>query len=108
QDSHVKRLWRTRREPVQRHGLKKILLMKWKMNNGEWKMTRAGRILHSPFSILHFLLFIACLIPFGQLAYRAYTGDLGVNPIETITRFTGSWGPVFFLGLRAGTRVGER
>ena len=45
-------------------------------------MTRAGRILHSPFSILHFLLFIACLIPFGQLAYRAYTGDLGVNPIE--------------------------
>ena len=35
-------------------------------------MTRAGRILHSPFSILHFLLFIVCLIPFGQLAYRAY------------------------------------
>ena len=33
-----------------------------------------NELLHSPFSILHFLLFIACLIPFGQLAYRAYTG----------------------------------
>ncbi|MBI1995868.1 MAG: sulfoxide reductase heme-binding subunit YedZ [Deltaproteobacteria bacterium] len=35
--------------------------------------------------------FLACLIPFGQLLYNAYQGDLGVNPIETITRFTGSW-----------------
>ncbi len=35
--------------------------------------------------------FLICLIPLGQLLYRAYTNDLGVNPIETITRFTGSW-----------------
>ena len=35
--------------------------------------------------------FGACLIPFGQLLYNAYQGDLGANPIETITRFTGSW-----------------
>ncbi|MBI2180980.1 MAG: sulfoxide reductase heme-binding subunit YedZ, partial [Deltaproteobacteria bacterium] len=35
--------------------------------------------------------FLACLIPFGQLLYNGYQGDLGVNPIETITRFTGSW-----------------
>ena len=35
--------------------------------------------------------FIICLIPFGQLLFRAYSDDLGANPIETITRFTGSW-----------------
>jgi len=35
--------------------------------------------------------FLACLIPFGQLLYNGYQGDLGVNPIETITHFTGSW-----------------
>jgi sulfoxide reductase heme-binding subunit YedZ len=37
------------------------------------------------------LAFLICLIPFGQLLYRAYGGDLGANPIDTITRFTGSW-----------------
>jgi sulfoxide reductase heme-binding subunit YedZ len=35
--------------------------------------------------------FLICLIPFGQLLYRAYASDLGANPIETITKFTGSW-----------------
>ena len=29
------------------------------------------------------LAFLVCLIPLGQLAYRAYTDDLGANPIET-------------------------
>ena len=42
-------------------------------------------------------VFILCLIPAAQLAYQAYTGDLGVNPIETITRFTGSWALIFLL-----------
>ena len=42
-------------------------------------------------------VFILCAIPFGQLAYNAYTGDLGVNPIDTITRFTGSWTLIFLL-----------
>jgi sulfoxide reductase heme-binding subunit YedZ len=32
-----------------------------------------------------------CLVPLAQLAYRAYFDDLGANPIDTITRFTGSW-----------------
>jgi sulfoxide reductase heme-binding subunit YedZ len=44
------------------------------------------------------LAFAACLIPFGQLLYRAYTDDLGANPIETITRFTGSWSLFILLG----------
>lgn len=35
--------------------------------------------------------FALCLVPLGQLAYRAYSDDLGANPIDTITRFTGSW-----------------
>ena len=42
-------------------------------------------------SYLKPLAFAICLIPFGQLLYRSYTSDLGANPIETITKFTGSW-----------------
>jgi sulfoxide reductase heme-binding subunit YedZ len=43
------------------------------------------------------LVWIVGLIPFGQLAYRAYSGDLGANPIDTITRFTGSWALLILL-----------
>jgi sulfoxide reductase heme-binding subunit YedZ len=43
------------------------------------------------------LVFPLCLIPFGQLVYRAYGDDLGANPIDTITRFTGSWSLMFLL-----------
>jgi sulfoxide reductase heme-binding subunit YedZ len=43
------------------------------------------------FTRLEPLAFVICLIPFGQLLFWAYTGDLGANPIDTITRFTGSW-----------------
>jgi sulfoxide reductase heme-binding subunit YedZ len=49
------------------------------------------------FSFLKPLAFLACLIPFGQLLYNAYRYDLGANPIETITRFTGSWTLIFLL-----------
>ncbi len=70
-------------------------------------MTSTGPILRYPLSIIHFCLkpaaFTACLIPFGQLAYNAYTGDLGVNPIDTITRFTGSWALIFLLTCLAVT-----
>jgi sulfoxide reductase heme-binding subunit YedZ len=37
------------------------------------------------------IVLLICLIPFAQLLYRGYIGDLGVNPIDTVTRFTGSW-----------------
>ena len=43
------------------------------------------------------LIFIICSIPAVQLASQAYIGDLGVNPIEFITRFTGSWALIFLL-----------
>ena len=49
------------------------------------------------------LVFILCSIPLGQLAYQAYTGDLGVNPIETITRFTGSWALIILIASLAVT-----
>jgi sulfoxide reductase heme-binding subunit YedZ len=54
-------------------------------------------------SYLKPVAFILCLIPFGQLLYRAYTNDLGANPIETITRFTGSWSLLILLASLAVT-----
>ena len=41
--------------------------------------------------------FIVCLIPLGQLLYYAWTENLTANPIEFITRFTGSWALIFLL-----------
>ena len=55
------------------------------------------------FSWLKSLVFVACLIPLGQLAYRAYNADLGANPIDTVTRFTGSWALMFLLASLAVT-----
>jgi sulfoxide reductase heme-binding subunit YedZ len=43
------------------------------------------------------LAFVLCSVPLGQLAYNAYVDDLGVNPIDTLTRFTGSWALIFLL-----------
>jgi sulfoxide reductase heme-binding subunit YedZ len=37
------------------------------------------------------IVFLACLAPFALLAYRIAYGDLGANPIETITNDTGIW-----------------
>jgi sulfoxide reductase heme-binding subunit YedZ len=37
------------------------------------------------------IVFAACLIPFAYLLVLAASGNLGVNPIETITLFTGRW-----------------
>ena len=36
-------------------------------------------------------VFVAALGPFGWLVYNAFFGDLGVNPVETITNHTGIW-----------------
>jgi sulfoxide reductase heme-binding subunit YedZ len=37
------------------------------------------------------VLFLACLEPLGWLLYNFFWGDLGVNPVETITNHTGIW-----------------
>lgn len=36
-------------------------------------------------------VFVACLAPAAWLLYRALWGDLGVNPLETLTNETGIW-----------------
>ena len=43
------------------------------------------------------VVFLACLFPLGQLLYDAYTGNLGANPIEAITHFTGDWALIILL-----------
>ena len=43
------------------------------------------------------IVFLACLIPLGLLGFDAYTDNLGANPIEVITRSTGTWTLVFLL-----------
>ena len=43
------------------------------------------------------VLFIICLMPLGTLAWRAFYGDLGANPVETITHSTGDWTLRFLL-----------
>jgi sulfoxide reductase heme-binding subunit YedZ len=37
------------------------------------------------------VVFAACLVPAARLLYRALWGDLGVNPLETLTNETGIW-----------------
>jgi sulfoxide reductase heme-binding subunit YedZ len=49
------------------------------------------------------VVFLACLIPFAQLAFNAYNDDLGANPIEFITRFTGSWALILLIASLAVT-----
>lgn len=42
-------------------------------------------------------VFLACLAPLGRLGWNAYGGNLGANPIEAITHFTGDWTLTFLL-----------
>jgi sulfoxide reductase heme-binding subunit YedZ len=41
--------------------------------------------------ILWWLLFVVCLVPAGLLGWRASQGDLGADPVQEITHFTGDW-----------------
>ena len=43
------------------------------------------------------VLFLACLLPLGRLAWRGFHSDLGANPIEAITHGTGDWTLIFLL-----------
>ena len=36
-------------------------------------------------------IFLACLVPLAHLAWMAFHGELGANPIEYITHSTGTW-----------------
>ena len=41
------------------------------------------------------ILFLISLIPLGRLVWLGYMDDLGANPIEFMTRSTGTWALVF-------------
>lgn len=45
--------------------------------------------------LLKSTLFLLSLIPLGRLVWLGYLDDLGANPIEFITRSTGTWALVF-------------
>lgn len=47
-------------------------------------------------SVIKALVFLLALIPFGRLAYGAFTDGLGANPLEFITWNTGEW-TLYFL-----------
>jgi sulfoxide reductase heme-binding subunit YedZ len=37
------------------------------------------------------ILFLLGLVPLGFLIWKGITGHLGINPVETINRYTGDW-----------------
>jgi methionine sulfoxide reductase heme-binding subunit len=43
------------------------------------------------------IVFLACLVPLGRLAWKAYHSALGANPIQVITWSTGTWTLVFLM-----------
>ncbi len=47
--------------------------------------------------VFRVLVFAACLIPLGRLLWLGFHGGLGANPIEFITRSTGTWTLTFLL-----------
>ena len=46
---------------------------------------------------LRVAIWIACLLPLARLAWLGTTGGLGANPIEFVTRSTGTWTLVILL-----------
>jgi sulfoxide reductase heme-binding subunit YedZ len=43
------------------------------------------------------VVFFLCLLPFFSIVWRIFFGDLGANPVETITFATGDWTLRFLL-----------
>lgn len=50
-------------------------------------------------------IFSICLLPFLLTVYGAFTGQLGVNPVETIIRNMGDWALYFLFITLAATPV---
>jgi sulfoxide reductase heme-binding subunit YedZ len=49
------------------------------------------------------LVFLLCLAPLASLAWRWWTDDLGINRLEFVARYTGSWTLNFLLASLAIT-----
>ncbi|GMR17767.1 MAG: protein-methionine-sulfoxide reductase heme-binding subunit MsrQ [Gammaproteobacteria bacterium] len=41
--------------------------------------------------LIKIILFFLCLIPLAWLVWRGLNAELGANPVETVTRYTGDW-----------------
>lgn len=54
-------------------------------------------VMVSNIKILKPIVFLAALTPLAWLLYAAISGNLGVNPIETVTRTLGDWALKFIL-----------
>lgn len=50
-------------------------------------------------------VFFLCLVPLFRLAWKAYSGLLGANPIEVITHSTGDWTLIFLCMTLAVTPI---
>lgn len=55
--------------------------------------------------LLKWAIWIAGLLPLAWLSYRFLTDDLGANPIEEITHFTGDWSLRILLAALAVTPI---
>jgi sulfoxide reductase heme-binding subunit YedZ len=51
------------------------------------------------------ILFVLCLVPMAVLVWRGFDGNLGANPVETITHETGEWALRFLLFTLAITPI---
>lgn len=51
------------------------------------------------------VLFVLCLVPLAVLVWRGFEGNLGANPVETITHETGDWALRFLLFTLAITPI---
>lgn len=67
-------------------------------------MSAAGRVLR-PVALAKVVVFLAALVPAALLVRGMLTGDLGVNPAETIQLQTGRWALKFLLASLAVTPV---
>jgi len=55
------------------------------------------KIQHLKLNILKASAFSMCLLPLALLGHDAFRNSLGANPIEVVTRSTGTWTVVFLL-----------
>jgi sulfoxide reductase heme-binding subunit YedZ len=68
-------------------------------------MLLPARLSQKQSTILKVVLFIFALLPFARLVIGAFTNNLGANPVELLTRSTGTWTLVFLCITLAVTPV---
>lgn len=60
-------------------------------------MKKLNNILMKNTITMKVVVFILCLIPLSLLFVDMITNNMGANPVEKMTRFTGKWGLIFLL-----------